>query len=262
MAKLKAEVTQASGNDERTESEALESDLAPDVENRILSKITTNSRGFQLLKIWFFRFFGLGAISKLEPTGEPSSKDEETRIAEKSRLVEKILTQKAKGRKLSGADLSGADLSGVNLILADLRNANLIGTDLSNADLWIAYLNGADLSGADLSGADLSGADLSGADLSGAYLNDANLIGADLIDTNLIGADLIDTNLIGADLSGANLSSTNLSGADLIGVQVHRARFEGSVGIPEEIKLDLIRRGAIFEDSPGDRDRSFIPVPR
>jgi len=40
------------------------SDLAPDVENRILSKITTNSIGFQLLKIRFFGFFGLGARSQ------------------------------------------------------------------------------------------------------------------------------------------------------------------------------------------------------
>ena len=40
------------------------SDLAPDVENRILSKITTNSIGFQLLKIRFFGFFGIGARSQ------------------------------------------------------------------------------------------------------------------------------------------------------------------------------------------------------
>ncbi|NET61757.1 MAG: leucine-rich repeat domain-containing protein, partial [Symploca sp. SIO2E6] len=46
-------------------------DLAPDIENRILSKITTNLIGFQLLKIRFFRFFGLGARSEYKPeTGE------------------------------------------------------------------------------------------------------------------------------------------------------------------------------------------------
>ncbi len=76
--------------------------------------------------------------------------NEETKLDDKWRLVQEIVTQGAEGRDLSGADLSRADLSG-----AYLSGAYLSGADLSGADLW-----GADLSGAYLSGADLSGADL------------------------------------------------------------------------------------------------------
>jgi uncharacterized protein YjbI with pentapeptide repeats len=74
------------------------------------------------------------------------------------------------------------------------------------------------------------------------------LSGVDLSDADLSGA-----NLIGADLSGANLSDANLSGADLSGAVVEKARFGANVGLTEKMKLDLKRRGAIFEDSPGDR---------
>ncbi|WP_339374028.1 hypothetical protein [Calothrix sp. PCC 6303] len=37
------------------------------------------------------------------------------------------------------------------------------------------------------------------------------------------------------------------------GAKVINARFGNNQGIPETLKLDLIRRGAIFEDTPGDR---------
>jgi uncharacterized protein YjbI with pentapeptide repeats len=104
------------------------------------------------------------------------------------------------------------------------------------------------LSGADLSDADLSGANLSGANLSGADLSDADLSGADLSDADLSGA-----NLSGANLSDANLSDANLRGANLIDAIVEKAQFGASLGLTEEMKIDLKRRGAIFEDSPGDR---------
>jgi hypothetical protein len=107
---------------------------------------------------------------------------------------------------------------------------NLIDADLSDADLSRANLIDADLSGADLSGADLSSANLSGANLIGAYLS-------------------------GANLSGADLSSANLSGAN-----VENARFGNNRGISEPIKRDLIQKGAIFEDSPGDHS-SFVLLP-
>jgi uncharacterized protein YjbI with pentapeptide repeats len=192
--------------------------------------------------------------------------------------------------KLSGADLSGADLNHANLNSAylsgtDLSDANLIsadlsGADLSDANLIRAYLSDAALSGANLSGADLSGAnlriadwssayltsadlsdiyrsgaDLSGADLSGANLFGANLIRANLSDANLSGANLSDANLSGANLSGANLSGADLSGANLSNTKVEKARFSSNLGISESMKQDLIKKGAIFEDSPGDRSK-------
>ncbi len=174
---------------------------------------------------------------------------------------------------LIGADLIGADLSGANLIFANLSGANLSDAHLSDAhlsgvNLSRADLSGADLSGANLSGANLSRADLSGADLSGANLIFANLIFADLSGANLIDADLSGADLSGADLSGADLSSAHLSGADLsdanlsdanlISANVENARFSENQGISEEMKQDLIKRGAIFADSPGDR--SFVRV--
>jgi len=156
---------------------------------------------------------------------------------------------------LSGADLSGADLSGANLIGANLSGADLIGANLSGADLRSANLIGADLSGANLRSADLSGADLSRADLIGANLSGANLSGA-----NLSGANLSDANLSDANLSGANLSGADLIDANLSKTKVEKARFSLNFGISESMKQDLIKQGAIFEDSPGDRSEVFTKV--
>jgi len=200
---------------------------------------------------------------------------------------------------LSGADLSGADLIDANLMSAYLSGADLRSADLSGAYLISAYLIGTNLIGTNLSGANLSGANLSGAnlrsanlrstDLSGADLIDANLIGANLIGANLSGANLSGANLIGdrirayrihadlsganlsgADLSGADLSGANLSGADLSGAglidtnlsktKVEKARFSSNLGFSESMKQDLIKQGAIFEDSPGDRSEVLTNV--
>ena len=215
--------------------------------------------------------------------------DLETKLDNKWRLVWEIVNQGAEVRDLSGADLSGTDLSDANLRSANLINANLSGAflinaDLINADLSSAFLSGANLSGAFLSGANLinanlinanlSGAFLSGANLinanlinanlSGAFLSGANLINSNLINSNLINANLIDanlsgTNLSGAFLSGANLINANLSGADLRSAKVKNTRFGYNQGISEELRLDLIQRGAIFEDTPGDRSAVIIP---
>ncbi len=84
-----------------------------------------------------------------------------------------------------------------------------------------------------------SGAYLNGANLSGAYLNGANLSGADLCD---------------AYLSGADLSSANLSGAN-----VENAQFGCNLGISESLKQNLIGRGAIFKDSPGEHSGIKMP---
>jgi len=173
-----------------------------------------------------------------------------------------------KSADLKSADLSGADLSGAYLIRAYLIRADLSGADLSGADLNSAGLNSAGLSGANLFRANLRSADLSDADLNtanlfranliGAYLRSANLSGANLSDAdlsfaNLRSANLRSANLRSADLSGADLSGADLSGADLSKTKVEEARFSSNLGISESMKQDLIKQGAIFEDSPGDR---------
>jgi uncharacterized protein YjbI with pentapeptide repeats len=157
------------------------------------------------------------------------------------------------GANLSGADLGGANLSGANLSGADLGGANLSGVNLSGVNLSGVNLSGTDLRRANLSGTDLSGANLSGANLSGANLSGANLSGANLSGANLSGANLSDAKLSGAKLRGANLRGAKLRGAFLSSAVVEKAQFGANLGLTEEVKFDLKRRGAIFEDSPGGR---------
>ena len=227
-------------------------------------------------------------VEDVQILSKSSEDDESNELNNKWCLVREIVTQGIKDRNLSGVDLSDADLSGANLMNAKLSGADLSSADLSGANLMNAKLSGADLSGANLSGANLMNAKLSDADLSGAYLSGANLRSANLIGAYLSGADLSNTNLsradlsganlsganlsranlfhanlFGADLSGANLSGANLSGADLIRAdlsktKVKEARFSSNPGISESMKQDLIKQGAIFEDSPGDR--SEVPT--
>ncbi len=214
--------------------------------------------------------------------------NEETKLDDKWRLVQEIVTQGAEGRDLSGADLSGAHLSGAHLSGADLSGADLSRAHLSGADLSGAHLSGADLSGAHLSDADLSRAHLSGINLSfahlrgvnlrgahlrGAHLSFAHLRGAHLSGINLRDADLSfaylsGTNLSGADLSrahlrGADLSGTNLRGADLSGADLRDADLSGTnlrnTKINEETKFDdqwrlvqeIVTQGAVGRDLRG-----------
>jgi uncharacterized protein YjbI with pentapeptide repeats len=156
-------------------------------------------------------------------------------------------------RDFAGCDLRGVQLDGLNLSGADLRKANLW-LLISNSDslpiktsMVETNLSNANLSEADLVGADLTKADLSGADLSRAKLN-----GVDLHETDLSGVNLDEADLSGANLYGANLSQTHLSGAC-----VRNARFRDNIGLLTELKHDLQSRGAIFEDSYGDKDRVF-----
>jgi uncharacterized protein YjbI with pentapeptide repeats len=79
------------------------------------------------------------------------------------------------------------------------------------------------------------------------------LTNVSLSGANLVRANLSDANLSGANLSDANLSGANLSGANLSGAVVEKARFGANLGLTEEMKLDLKQRGAVFEDSSGDR---------
>ena len=73
-------------------------------------------------------------------------------------------------------------------------------------------------------------------------------------------SDLSRADLRGADLRGADLSRADLRGADLSVIQVEKTRFRNNLGITEDLKKDLINRGAIFEDSPGDRSRILTRI--
>jgi Pentapeptide repeats (8 copies) len=113
-----------------------------------------------------------------------------------------------------------------------------------------------DLRFADLSYTNLSYTNLSYADLIGTNLSYANLSYANLSHAYLSRADLSYTNL-----SYTKLSYANLSYADLSHANVRHARFEFTHGIPESLKQDLISRGAIFNEAPGDRSESRTLVP-
>jgi uncharacterized protein YjbI with pentapeptide repeats len=207
-------------------------------------------------------------------------------------LVDADLT----GAYLSSANLSGANLTGVYLIDADLVDADLTGVNLINANLIDANLIDANLSGANLIDANLVGANLVGANLRNTTINDKtkldhkwrlvqeivtqsrggrDLRDANLINANLSGANLSHANLSAANLSGANLSYADLSGADLIyanlshadlrgadlsKTKVEQAQFRANLGISGSMKQDLIKRGAIFEDSPGDLSEVLTKV--
>ncbi|NEQ87655.1 MAG: pentapeptide repeat-containing protein [Moorea sp. SIO2I5] len=208
-------------------------------------------------------------VQDIEILSERSEDDQNNELDSKWRLVEEIASRRAVGRDWRGVDLSDADLSGADLSGADLRGADLSDADLSRANLRGANLRGADLIGADLSDADLSDAKLSFAILRVAKLSRAKLLMGDKLSranlsrANLSGANLIRAELIGANLSDANLRGADLSGAKLSSAEVQNALFGNNSGINPLMKLDLIKRGAIFEDSfPGDSSKTLTPSKR
>jgi uncharacterized protein YjbI with pentapeptide repeats len=148
---------------------------------------------------------------------------------------------------LSGANLFGANLSKASLFGANLSKATLFGANLSKATLSKVNLSEASLSGANLSGADLSGADLREASLSGANLSGADLSGADLSGAFLREASLSGTNLT-AFMSRADLSRADLNRTNLIDVKIKGARFGNNQGISDDMKKELDKQGAIFDD--------------
>jgi uncharacterized protein YjbI with pentapeptide repeats len=214
-------------------------------------------------------------------------------------ITNRISDRKLNGVELSGAELSGAELSGAELIRANLREtrlseANLSGANLTGANLRETRLSEANLSGANLTGASLSeavliraelseailskaelneavliGARLIGANLTGANLYRANLTGARLVRANLTGARLIRANLSEANLSEANLTGVNLSEANLYRADLSKANLTGAIvencnfgeglGLSASEKSELKRKGAIFNDAPGDRSRTLSP---
>lgn len=228
-------------------------------------------------------------IEDIKILSETLDEEENNELNNKWDLVREIVTQGAKGKNLknadlsdadlsdadlsdadlSDADLSNADLSNADLTIADLSNANLSYADLSSADLHRAYLSSANLSYADLHSADLSNANLSSANLSSANLSNANLNYAHLISANLSStdlsyadlssADLISADLRSTDLSSANLSYADLRSADLSDAKVENTIFGNNIGISLEQRYELIERGAIFNDFPGDRSGMLTP---
>ncbi|MBE9143796.1 pentapeptide repeat-containing protein [Planktothrix mougeotii] len=155
--------------------------------------------------------------------------------------------------KLLGANLRGLTLSGAKLTNAYLRGADLSDIDLTCSDLRNANLGGADLSGALLSDADLTGADLHRVSLALANLSGSNLTNVNLEEANLSNCNLSDANLTGAclknaDLYQAGLALTNLVNVDFTGANVKEARLWHDSGISDEVKADLIHRGAIFDE--------------
>jgi uncharacterized protein YjbI with pentapeptide repeats len=68
--------------------------------------------------------------------------------------------------------------------------------------------------------------------------------------------------LTNADLTGAYLRGADLSNVDLKTATVVDATFGSNRGISESMKQDLSERGAIFEDSLGDRSKSKTLFPR
>ena len=49
------------------------------------------------------------------------------------------------------------------------------------------------------------------------------------------------------------IEGSSFNDADLSSAVVEKAQFGGNLGLTEQMKFDLKRQGAVFEDSPGDR---------
>jgi Pentapeptide repeats (8 copies) len=75
--------------------------------------------------------------------------------------------------------------------------------------------------------------------------------------SNLISADLSYADFTDADLRNANLTEANLTNTSFIGANIKKARFGYNLGISQNMKLDLIERGAIFEDLPEEPSEYF-----
>lgn len=62
--------------------------------------------------------------------------------------------------------------------------------------------------------------------------------------------DLRNADLTYTNLSGVNFIGVDLTGADLTGAEVTGAIFAHDSGLSYPVQLDLLRRGAVFQDSP------------
>jgi uncharacterized protein YjbI with pentapeptide repeats len=119
------------------------------------------------------------------------------------------------GRRDAEFDGSGMETGKHNIM--DLSKTNLRGVKLEKATLFAVNFTGADLREADLRGAELSQANFTGADLRGA------------------------------DLRGARIDRINLNNANLNGTEMSEAREFTSIPLPETMRQDFIKRGAIID---------------
>ncbi|HLO83836.1 MAG TPA: pentapeptide repeat-containing protein [Nostocaceae cyanobacterium] len=142
-----------------------------------------------------------------------------------------------------GEDFAGANLFSVKGVGCNLRGFNLSRANLIGADLRRADLSRANLRNANLQQANLNRAYLVNTDFSHALLMDTDLRHADMRNVILTNADLVNANLNYADLTGANLSNANFNSAT-----VRNTLFGDNIGLTDEIKFDLERRGAIFPE--------------
>ena len=143
---------------------------------------------------------------------------------EKWELIADIIKNPKIARQLRGANLSDADLSNAILINADLTNADLSGSDLSNADLR------------------------------------ARNQPPNFRDPRARRLNLRARNPHPAGRQSSVLR-TNLKGADLTDTIVEGCLFGEGVGLSDVQKEYLKRRGAIFNDAPGDRRSVKKPSP-
>jgi uncharacterized protein YjbI with pentapeptide repeats len=197
---------------------------------------------------------------KWQITQEDLSQSQEALKIEKQNLIRDILDRpiqcrKLKGMDLRGARLNGADLRGADLMGANLRFANLDGTNFGDAN----SINKEDLVKNLFDGIYTSMRFTNRRRFSRSRVTKRRVdkIRRANKHTNLSDANLSDSSLIGANLIGANLIGINLRDAKVKG-----AKFGNNLGISKSMKQDLISRGAIFEDAPGDRSESRTLVPR
>lgn len=183
------------------------------------------------------------------------------KLSKLARIAGLNLAKDLVGIDLSGADLSNDNLSGVNLSRANLSRANLIGANLSGANLIGANLSRAKLSGANLSEADLSGANLGAANLKRVYKEirtgseSGTRMGRMSARRRRAEKFFRKSRMRRVYINGANLSGANLSEANVMS-----ALFGDNEGISNLMKLDLIKRGASFEDPPEKRSKKEVPV--
>ncbi len=89
-------------------------------------------------------------------------------------------------------------------------------------------------------------ADLSGLELEGVNLIRGNLSGANLRGSSLVDADLIFANFTGADLTNADFRGATLNETIWLKALVNKCYFGEGVGLSNQQRQDLRRRGAIF----------------
>lgn len=167
--------------------------------------------------------------------------------------------------KLFENNLPSINLIGLN---SDIYNNNFLcfsSSNISRANLSYCILTDASFAGANLALCNLSYSELKGANFCQSNLKFANLIGTDLssalfINANLSAAKLQscvlnnETRLTGANLSNATLMGTNVFEADFKNTIINSftmfGRYENNIYEQNEIREDVLSRGAIWDDDP------------